>query len=1027
MRRTRIGFGIHNCCFFLTILALWLVVPAFGQAPSQPGLLPDYIAAETLFKRAQSLAHDGSPQAKREAINAFKSAADIYRRLQSKSDETFALIGEGLNHRDLGENESALECFEQASIAATASGDARTEGRALYFLGDFLTNRGNNRKAIGYLEKAIAVLRQSGYSGQEADALESLGWTYIRIGNYDTAKKCIERSLEIRRKADDKGGIATSTNFLGQVYDGLGEYQKALEYYQQALAGFEQVKDKYGESAALNSIGESYSQFGRYESALEYFKRSLAIARSLDDANAQAAAFNNIGRLYKDIGQLKEALESQSQALALRRQVGDRSGEAVALLNLGTIHHDSGELKQAREYYLAAMPLLRQVDDRDNEAIALNNLGKLFIDLNDCEAATTYLNQAINEYRKLPTRGADAYALKNLGICQSVAGKFDLAIETIFQSLVSMRLSKDAKGEVMALDQLRSVAAQKQNRRLAILFGKQAVNKYQEIRSSVNRLGKPARDAYLNKIRASYTALAELLIADGRLPEARAVIAMLKEEEVFDYVSRDATEVDALSRRSDLRDDEKQALAKYDDLVLKIAALGGEFAKLQQTKNALPDGQELPENDRKRFEELADQLAKANTVFQVFLRNLSEEYARKPTIVAEIQENIGLQTDLSSWGTGVVALYTVASEERYRVILTTPEVQVDGKSEIKAAELNKKIAAFRAAVQDPHVDPRPLGKELYDILVKPIEKHLEDSHAKTLLWSLDGSLRYLPLAALWDGKEYFGQKYQNVLITLASRTRLSEEPNRDWRILGLGVTAAKQLAEPDGTRMMSFSALPSVRKELSSIVNDERSVGGVISGKTLIDQEFNERSLKDRLAQRFKVVHIASHFSFRPGDMTKSFLLLGDGTALTMDKFKTSPQLKFSGVELLTLSACDTASGETDANGKEVESFAVIAQQNGAKAVLATLWPVADESTAAFMAEFYRIKTKSPEMTKAEAIRLTQKEMIDGKIKATGQNGSCRSDNFVTPGKQNDFKCDPNAPFSHPYFWSPFVLIGNWR
>jgi len=63
----------------------------------------------------------------------------------------------------------------------------------------------------------------------------------------------------------------------------------------------------------------------------------------------------------------------------------------------------------------------------------------------------------------------------------------------------------------------------------------------------------------------------------------------------------------------------------------------------------------------------------------------------------------------------------------------------------------------------------------------------------------------------------------------------------------------------------------------------------------------------------------------------------------------------------------------------------------------------------------------------AEAIRLAQKEMIDGKIKSTGQNGSCRSDNFVTPGKQNDFKCDPNAPFSHPYFWSPFVLIGNWR
>ena len=105
----------------------------------------------------------------------------------------------------------------------------------------------------------------------------------------------------------------------------------------------------------------------------------------------------------------------------------------------------------------------------------------------------------------------------------------------------------------------------------------------------------------------------------------------------------------------------------------------------------------------------------------------------------------------------------------------------------------------------------------------------------------------------------------------------------------------------------------------------------------------------------------------------------------------------------------------------------MLAQKKGAKAVLATLWKVADEGTSMFMSEFYRLKKANPQMSKAEAIRLTQKEMIDGKIKATGQNGGCRSDNFVTPGKQNDFKCDPNAPFSHPYFWSPFVLIGNWR
>jgi CHAT domain-containing protein len=66
-------------------------------------------------------------------------------------------------------------------------------------------------------------------------------------------------------------------------------------------------------------------------------------------------------------------------------------------------------------------------------------------------------------------------------------------------------------------------------------------------------------------------------------------------------------------------------------------------------------------------------------------------------------------------------------------------------------------------------------------------------------------------------------------------------------------------------------------------------------------------------------------------------------------------------------------------------------------------------------------------MNKAEAIRLAQKEMIDGKIKASGKSNGCRAESFSSGAKKDEFKCDPNAPFSHPYFWSPFVLIGNWR
>ena len=105
----------------------------------------------------------------------------------------------------------------------------------------------------------------------------------------------------------------------------------------------------------------------------------------------------------------------------------------------------------------------------------------------------------------------------------------------------------------------------------------------------------------------------------------------------------------------------------------------------------------------------------------------------------------------------------------------------------------------------------------------------------------------------------------------------------------------------------------------------------------------------------------------------------------------------FGGVDLLTLSACDTAIGGTGANGKEVEGFAVLAQRKGAKAVIATLWPVADASTNELMQAFYRIRESKKGMTKVEALQQAQLALLHG------------------------------SAYSHPYYWAPFILIGNSR
>jgi CHAT domain-containing protein len=196
----------------------------------------------------------------------------------------------------------------------------------------------------------------------------------------------------------------------------------------------------------------------------------------------------------------------------------------------------------------------------------------------------------------------------------------------------------------------------------------------------------------------------------------------------------------------------------------------------------------------------------------------------------------------------------------------------------------------------------------------------------------------------------------------------------------------------------------------------------------LLDGAFTETALRDGLDQSFPVIHIASHFQFTPGSMDDSFLLLGDGTVMTLSQIKN--KLNFKNVELLTLSACETALGDasTEHHGAEVEGLGAIAQQAGAKAVLATLWPVADASTAILMRELYQAH-KVDHLDKADGLRQAQLALIHGTDVPTdsavkAQRGLRRMQSGAAVPAT--FRTDPKAPYAHPFYWAPFILMGNW-
>jgi CHAT domain-containing protein len=320
---------------------------------------------------------------------------------------------------------------------------------------------------------------------------------------------------------------------------------------------------------------------------------------------------------------------------------------------------------------------------------------------------------------------------------------------------------------------------------------------------------------------------------------------------------------------------------------------------------------------------------------------------------------------------------------------------------------------FRNTLQNPRSTPLSQAKELYQIVMAPIKEDLEQAGAKTLMLSLDGALRYLPVAALHDGEHYVVEDYLLVIYTAAAGLDIKDKPRGRWQVGGFGLSKGfKELAP-----------LPYVPSELEGIVRrDKTDPDGILPGVIYLDDAFSQEALESVLAARYPVVHIASHFELNPGTEQNSHLVLGDGSPLTLAKIKYE-DYDFGGIDLLTLSACNTAVGGTSANGSEIESFGTLAQDQGAKGVLATLWPVVDLSTGRLMQSFYSVHQEQPGITKVEALHQAQLRFIRGEIKAENNQSEIRG--MRISRIEEDFEKE-SSDYTHPFYWAPFILMGNW-
>jgi CHAT domain-containing protein len=677
--------------------------------------------------------------------------------------------------------------------------------------------------------------------------------------------------------------------------------------------------------------------------------------------------------VYSDLGQQQKALVYYNQALPILRQVGNRAGEAATLNNIGYVYSDLGQKQKALEHYNHALPVYRVVGDRFGEATALNNIGAVYFDLGEKQNALEFFNQAL-----------------------LIAAEVD---SPLLEALVFHELLWNQQDTQPSL---------------AIFYGKQAVNLLQRVRGNIQGLDKELQKRFLRSKEGAYRDLANLLIDQGRLPEAEEIINLLKEQQFRDF-TRAQTKSD--TRPVSLSAVEQKMDDAYQQETKNLLATYEEWSALNKKPNRTPE-------EEKRLADLTSQVQQGSRRYEALLDKLGTilRGAEQAKLDRARQDVPGLANLVSNLEPGTVALYTLVVGDRYRVIvIRANHALVERSTSIKATELRRRAEQFVTLLSQKGSDPQELltaSQKLYTILIGPIADDLKQAQAHTLVWELDDVLHYIPMSALYDAesRQFLVEKYASVIITPASVSGsvLRETPElNDAKLLAMGLA---RKYEDD------FPALENVPSELGSIVKDPRHADthGLLAGTEWLDNDFTEKNLQTQLsAGDYKIVHLASHFNADPGgDDLRSFLLLagkdlgGSGFHLTLDEFKTNPNLEtMQGVELLTLSACKTAVASQASDGHEIDGLGGVGQKLGAHAVMASLWEVNDESTGDLMADFYQHWVNGAgKVTKVEALRRAQVDLLEGK---------------VTPKPQPD----PNAPtsFAHPYYWAPFILMGNWR
>lgn len=713
-------------------------------------------------------------------------------------------------------------------------------------------------------------------------------------------------------------------------------------------------------------------QAGHFTSALAAWEQARQQALVTGDTKGQALAQLGAARTYLALGRPPLATERLTMARTLVTSDADRSLLGPISAALGSALLLSGEPTKARPVLEQAIALGRTGDDQDVIAQSTNDLARLEAEAGNTPRAAQLYRQSMDSAGASGNQALQATAAVNLARLPLPQGERAQSLVRASAMVRALPPSHIRAMTLVSVARLRADATDASD-----LSRREAAADFDDAAATARQIDNPRVLSYALGYKGAMEEAANRL--DAALVLTRQAAQAANQADAAESLYRWEWQAGRLLRR--LGDDDgalvayRVAASTLDRIRPDLAAAGnGDFrTKASPVYLGVADLLIRRAERAARPDAAQADLLEARRTMEALKSAELEDFFQDDCVASLKSKTSGID----ALAPQTAAMYPIVLPDRLAILISFPDGLREYSVAVSAQAVEAETLALRKTLEK-RVTREYLrhARQLYDWVVRPAQADLERAGIQTLVFVPDGALRTIPLSALNDGKQFLIERY--AVATSPGLTLTDPRPIADVapKVLMAGLTESVQ----------GFAALPGVKSEIDSIAAQ-------LPGTALLDQNFlASRFRGDLAATPYTIVHVASHGEFGPSAQ-ETFVLTHDSriNLNELEGMLGGTNYREQPVQLLVLSACETAAGDD----RSALGLAGVAVKAGARSALATLWSVSDVASMELIGDFYKGLGK-PGESKAQALRQAQLALLS------------------------------DRRYRHPYYWSAFLLIGNW-